>query len=146
MEVTSAFLMRGVFKDFLNTFKEVRVERAVSVKDSKSLAVLISKPWFRPFDGVRVETSDLLLFRIDCVCLFNDEKSLREVRISGDVRRRQGDTSIYLPIADIKQTYSDLAGVIDPIRAYLERFGTNVQSVHVFEDGGHNLDPETPKT
>ena len=50
-EIHTSFFFPGKYTDFFNTFRKNQVKKAVTIVNSKSKAILESKPWFRLLPG-----------------------------------------------------------------------------------------------
>jgi fatty acid synthase subunit alpha, fungi type len=87
IEVLSAFLYRGRFTDYLNTFETTEEpDYLAELVDDAAVGVLQSKEWFLWDDATKpLLAGTLLLFRIEWHISFKDKISHRDVSVSGTI-------------------------------------------------------------
>lgn len=129
MEVTSQFLYRGTYTDYENTFQR-KVETPVEVylENTKDVAVLQSKEWFR------LEESDIellgqkLVFKLQTLNRYKNETVFSSVQTIGKVELELPSKEI-IQVASVE--YEAGASYGNPVLDYLTRNGTTLdQPVH----------------
>jgi fatty acid synthase subunit alpha len=87
IEVISAFLYRGRFDDYENTFETIEEpDYVVPLETDADVGVLQSKEWF-DWDGASkpLLAGTSLIFRIQSQVSFKDRTSYHNVSVSGDI-------------------------------------------------------------
>jgi fatty acid synthase subunit beta len=123
IEVVSAFLYRGRFSDYQNTFETTEEpDYLVHIENDAAVGVLQSKEWFEWDDGTKpLMPGTSLFFRIQSQVSFKDKTPYRDVSVSGDVFvRDQLKDDVKVGSFDFQQ--DDSQG--NPVLAYLQRHGT----------------------
>ena len=123
IEVLSAFLYRGRFTDYLNTFETTEEpDYLVELVDDAAVGVLKSKEWFLWDDAAKpLLAGTLLLFRIEWHVSFKDKISYRDISVSGTIFvRDQLKRLVKVGSVDFQQ--DDCKG--NPVLAYLQRHGS----------------------
>lgn len=122
IEVISAFLYRGRFSDFENTFDmKQESDFTVTLLTDADIGVLHSKEWFEWSDESKpLVPGTPLIFRVQSEVTFKDKNSFRDVQVSGDIFvRNQLKTLVKVGYVDFQQ--DDCQG--NPVLAYLQRRG-----------------------
>lgn len=122
IEVVSAFLYRGRFSDYDNTFETTEEpDYNVTLENDAAVGVLQSKEWFDWDETKPLLAGTSLLFRIQSQVFFKDKTSYRDVSISGDVFvRDQLKRLVKVGSVDFQQ--DNCQGNL--VLAYLQRHGT----------------------
>jgi fatty acid synthase subunit alpha, fungi type len=87
IEVVSAFLYRGRFSDYQNTFETTEEpDYLVPIENDAAVGVLKSKEWLDWDDEAKpLSPGTSLFFRIQSQVSFKDKTSYRDVSVSGEV-------------------------------------------------------------
>lgn len=123
IEVVSAFLYRGRFVDYENTFNTTdETDYAVTLNTDADVGVLQSKEWFDWEDETKpLLAGTSLIFRTRSEVSFKDKTSFRDISVTGDILvRNQLKTLVKVGSVDFQQ--DDCQG--NPVLAYLQRNGT----------------------
>ncbi|KAF8206176.1 fatty acid synthase [Mycena galopus ATCC 62051] len=123
IEVISAFLYRGRFTDYENTFETTEEpDYVVTLETDAAVGVLQSKEWFEWVDESKpLLAGTSLIFRVKSQVSFKDKTSYREVKVSGDIFvRNQRKALVLVGSVDFHQENS--RG--NPVVAYIQRHGT----------------------
>ncbi|KAF7965824.1 hypothetical protein HWV62_41719, partial [Athelia sp. TMB] len=122
IEVVSAFLYRGRFSDYENTFETTEEpEYIVEIKDDAAVGVLQSKEWFEWDDESKpLEAGTSLVFRVSSEVTFKDKLSYREVSVSGDIFICN-QLKEYIKVGSVDFQQEDCQG--NPVVAYIQRHG-----------------------
>ncbi|KAF9007571.1 fatty acid synthase [Cyathus striatus] len=115
IEVVSAFLYRGTFTDYENTFDTTE-------EPDYLVGVLQSKEWFEwENESTPLLAGTSLIFRIRSQVSFKDKTALKNVSVSGDVFVRN-QLKVLVKVGSIDFQQDDAQG--NPVLAYLQRHGT----------------------
>jgi fatty acid synthase subunit alpha, fungi type len=122
IEVTAAFLYRGRFTDYENTFDNVEEpDYLLTLLSDASVGVLHSKEWFEWIDEKPLTAGASLIFRIRSQMTFQDRSSFKELSVSGDIFvRNQLKELVKVGYVDLQQ--ENCKG--NPVLAYLQRHAT----------------------
>ena len=145
IEVTSAFLYRGKFTDFHQTFETKHEDDyLVYVETPAEVAVLQSKEWFQwDNDATPLLAGTKLLFRVQSELVYHDKNSFASVDVNGDAYVRNQLKKL-IKVATIHYTTGRSFG--NPVAAYLQRHGTAEGKPILFENGGYSLISSSPPT
>lgn len=123
VEVVSAFLYRGVFTDYHNTFETTEEpDHIVTLATDADVGVLQSKEWFDWEDESRPLTPGLpLIFRVQSEVSFKDRTSFRELTVSGEIFIRDQLKNLH-KVGSVDFQADDAHG--NPVVSYLQRYGT----------------------
>jgi len=123
IEVQSAFLFRGRFTDFENTFKTINEpDYTVELLTGADVGVLLSKDSFEWADEVKPLTAGTrLIFRLCSEVTYKDKVNYRSVAVAGDVFVR-GHLSHLVKVAYVDFERDESQG--NPIITYLQRHGS----------------------
>jgi len=123
VEVVSAFLYRGRFSDYHNTFETTEEpDYLVPIENDAAVGVLQSKEWFDWDDEFKpLEAGTSLIFRIQSQVSFKDKTSYRDVSVSGDIFVRN-QLKVFVKVGSVDFQQDDSQG--NPVLAYLQRHGT----------------------
>ncbi|KAJ7041493.1 acyl transferase domain-containing protein [Mycena alexandri] len=123
IEVISAFLYRGRFTDYQNTFETTEEpDYVVTLESDAAVGVLQSKEWFEWIDESKpLLAGTSLIFRVKSQVSFKDKTSYREVSVTGEIFvRNQMKALVLVGSVDFQQ--DDSRG--NPVVAYIQRHGT----------------------
>ena len=123
IEVVSAFLYRGRFTDFENTFEITEEpDYLVDLHDDAAVGVLQSKEWFEWDDeSVPLQSGTALTFRVQSQVAYKDKTSYQNVSVSGDIFVRD-QLKRFIKVGSVDFQQDDCQG--NPVVAYLQRHGT----------------------
>ena len=145
IEVTSAFLYRGKFTDFHQTF-ETRQEEdyLVYAETPADVAVLQSKEWFQwDNDTTPLLAGTKLLFRVESELVYHDKTTFASIDVNGHAYVRNQLKEL-VKVATIHYTAGRSFG--NPVVAYIQRHGTADGKPVLFENGGYSLISSSPTT
>lgn len=122
VEVVSAFLYRGVFTDYENTFETTEEpDYVVTLATDADVSVLQSKEWFDWEDDTRPLSPGIpLIFRVQSEVSFMDRTSYRELSVSGEILVRDQLKNLQ-KVGSVEFQADDAYG--NPVVAYLRRHG-----------------------
>lgn len=123
IEVVSAFLYRGRFSDYENTFEITEEpEYMVTLANDAAVGVLQSKEWFDWDDESKpLLAGTSLLFKIESEVSFKNKVAYKDVSVSGNIFvRDQLKNLVKVGRVDFQQTQSQG----NPVLAYLQRHGS----------------------
>ncbi|KAL7423454.1 hypothetical protein Q5752_001034 [Cryptotrichosporon argae] len=124
IEVTSAFLYRGRFSDYENTFDTIdEPDYVVSLDKPTSVGVLQSKTWFEwDDDSVPLDVGTTLTFKVKSELRYKDKTTFSSVKVTGAafVRGTRG----LVQVATIDYEAHNAHG--NPVVEYLKRTGRAV--------------------
>ena len=123
IEVQSAFLYRGRFTDYENTFEIVdEPDYTVELASDADVGVLLSKDWFEWADEKKSLTAGTrLIFRLRSEVTYKDKVNYRSVAVAGDVFVR-GHLGRPVKVAYVDFERDESQG--NPVMAYLQRHGS----------------------
>jgi hypothetical protein len=123
IEVQSAFLYRGRFTDYENTFETIdEPDYAVELATDADVGVLQSKDWFEWADEAKPLTAGTrLTFRLRSEVTYKDKVNYRSVAVAGDVFVR-GHLGRLVKVAYVDFDRDESHG--NPVVAYLQRHGS----------------------
>ena len=138
IEVVSAFLYRGRFTDYENTFEIIEEpDYLVDLPSDASVGVLQSKEWFEWDDeSGPLLAGTALIFRVQSRVTFKDKTSYRDVSVSGDIFVRD-QLKTYVKVGSVDFQQDDCQG--NPVVAYIQRHGTAQGSLTPLANGGYML-------
>ena len=138
IEVTSAFLYRGRFKDFENTFETTdETDYVVEMDKATSVGVLQSKEWFEWEDSsVALDVGSILTFKTRSETRFRDKSSYSSVTVTGAAFVRSS-TKQLVQVATIDYEAHNSFG--NPVLEYLKRHGKAIGLPIPLETGGYSL-------
>jgi fatty acid synthase subunit alpha, fungi type len=123
IEVQSAFLYRGRFTDYENTFEIIdEPDYTVELASDGDVGVLLSKDWFEWADETKpLTTGARLIFRLRSEVTYKDKVNYRSVAVAGDVFVR-GHLGRPVKVAYVDFERDESQG--NPVMAYLQRHGS----------------------
>ena len=144
IEVTSAFLYRGVFNDFQNTFEfSEEPDYVVSLADDSSVGVLNSKEWFDWADDTKpLQAGTTLVFRIKTEASFRNKTCFKSVSVSGDIFVRDQIKRL-VKVGTVDYLNDDSRG--NPVLEYVKRHGKAEGQVCPLPNEGYTM-PTPPGT
>ncbi|EJU05022.1 fatty acid synthase [Dacryopinax primogenitus] len=136
MEVTSAFLYRGRFVDFENTFeKTVEPQFEVELTTAAQVGVLLSKEWFQwDDDTAPLQPGTTLVFKTESEVFYKEKASFSGVHVVGAAYIRNQIRGL-VQVATIDYESGPTQG--NPVTAYLHRHGKQLGTEVMFENGGY---------
>jgi fatty acid synthase subunit beta len=125
IEVDSAFLYRGRFTDYPNTFETVdEPDYVVKLDKPTSVGVLQSKEWFEwDDDSVPLDVGSELTFKVKSKYNFKDKSTYASVQVTGAAFVRS-QTKALVQVATIDYEAHNSHG--NPVVEYLKRVGKSV--------------------
>ncbi|KAJ2724547.1 fatty acid synthase alpha subunit Lsd1 [Coemansia sp. Benny D115] len=141
VEVTTSFFYRGSFTDFANTYRNVDEQPTrLTLASTKDIAVLKSKEWFVPLEGVahELQPGSTLEFRLSSQYRFKSRTVYSHIVTTGRVMV-QVSTKEFVHIADVAYECGESYG--NPVAEYLKRHGQPIADSHLFENGGYSVMP-----
>lgn len=123
IEVQSAFLYRGRFTDYENTFETIdEPDYTVELATDADVGVLLSKDWFEWSDEAQpLKAGARLIFRLRSEVTYKDKVNYRSVAVAGDVFVR-GHLGRLVKVAYVDFERDESQG--NPVSAYLQRHGS----------------------
>ena len=123
IEVQSAFLYRGRFTDFENTFETIdEPDYTVDLATAADVGVLLSKDWFEWADENQpLVAGTRLIFRLRSEVTYKDKVNYRSVAVAGDVFVR-GHLGRLVKVAYVDFERDESQG--NPVVSYLQRHGS----------------------
>ncbi|KAI0311286.1 acyl transferase domain-containing protein, partial [Amylostereum chailletii] len=122
IEVVSAFLYRGRFTDFENTFETVEEpDYIVTLASDADVGVLQSKEWFQWADDTKpLQAGTALVFRLKSEVTYKDKVNYRSVAVEGDVFVRDALKQL-VKVGSVAFDRDECQG--NPVVEYLKRHG-----------------------
>ncbi|KAI0046589.1 fatty acid synthase [Auriscalpium vulgare] len=138
IEVESAFLYRGRFTDYENTFETIEEpDYIVELSNDASVGVLQSKEWFEWADEkTPLQAGTNLIFRLKSEVTYKDKVHYRSVSVSGDVFVRNQLKEL-VKVGSVEFERDDCQG--NPVVAYLQRNGSTQGLPIPLASGGYTL-------
>jgi fatty acid synthase subunit beta len=137
IEVVSAFLYRGRFTDYENTFETTEEPSyAVTLETDADVGVLQSKEWFSWESSSPMLAGVTLIFRVRSQVSFKDKTSFKNVSVFGDVFVRD-QLKVLIKVGSVDFQRDDSRG--NPVLAYLQRFGSPEGLVVPLANDGYSL-------
>ncbi|KAF8271214.1 fatty acid synthase [Lactarius quietus] len=123
IEVQSAFLYRGRFTDYENTFETIdEPDYTVELATDADVGVLLSKDWFEWSDEAQpLKAGTRLIFRLRSEVTYKDKVNYRSVAVAGDVFVR-GHLGRLVKVAYVDFERDESQG--NPVVSYLQRHGS----------------------
>ncbi len=123
IEVQSAFLYRGRFTDYENTFETIdEPDYTVELATDADVGVLLSKDWFEWSDEAQpLAAGTRLIFRLRSEVTYKDKVNYCSVAVAGDVFVR-GHLGRLVKVAYVDFERDESQG--NPVAAYLQRHGS----------------------
>lgn len=123
IEVISAFLYRGRFTDYENTFETTEEpDYIVKLENDAAVGVLQSKEWFKWINESKPSLAGTsLIFHVKSRVALNDKTLYRSVSVTGDIFvRNQLKALVLVGSVDLQQDHC--RGT--PVVAYIQRHGS----------------------
>ena len=122
IKVLSAFLYRGRFIDFDNTFETIdEPDYIVELENDAAVGVLESKEWFEwDDDSTPLQVCIFLTFRVHSQVTFKDKTSYLDVSVSGDAFVRD-QLKRFIKVGSVDFHQDDCQG--NPVVTYIQRHG-----------------------
>jgi fatty acid synthase subunit alpha, fungi type len=134
VEVVSAFLYRGRFTDYENTFEITEEpDYIVDLVDDAAVGVLQFE-W--DDESVPLQAGTALIFRVQSAVTFKDKASYRNVSVSGDIFVRD-QLKRFVKVGSVDFQQDDCQG--NPVVAYVQRHGTSQGRLTPLANDGYNL-------
>lgn len=131
MRVISRFLFRGTFDDFGSTFSRTE-EKPYELKLSspKDVAVLASKPWFKPHGGTVDLSGATLVFHLQTSTGYLSKDVYRCVETTGEIKLKTASGDLQ-SIATVQ--YSGESSRSNLVLSYLKRCGSIIEQQKMLE-------------
>lgn len=138
VEVVSAFLYRGRFVDYENTFNTVEEpDYIVDFPTDAAVGVLQSKEWFEWEDDSRPLTAGTsLIFRFRSKVSFKDKSSYRELSSKGEIFFRN-HLKQFVRVGSIEFQQENCHG--NPILSYVQRHGKIDDPMYPLPNDGYTI-------
>ncbi|KAG5638483.1 hypothetical protein H0H81_012415 [Sphagnurus paluster] len=138
IEVISAFLYRGRFVDYENTFENTEEpDYIVPLETDAAVGVLQSKEWFDWDDASKpLLAGTSLIFRLRSQVSFKDRTSYRNVAVSGEIFVRD-QLKVLVKVGSVDFQQDDSQG--NPVLAYVQRHGSAEGLVTPLANDGYTL-------
>ncbi len=138
VEVVSAFLYRGRFSDYENTFDtSEEPDYVVEITSDAEVGVLQSKEWFEWDDETRpLQPGTSLIFRLQSHVLFKDRTQFRELTVSGDIFIRNHLKQM-IKVGSIDFQQENCHG--NPVLAYVQRHGKADELLYTLPNDGYTM-------
>lgn len=138
IEVVSAFLYRGRFTDFENTFELIESpDYVVELESEGAVGILQSKEWFEWDDETKpLQPGTKLIFRVQSEVTWRNKTCYKAVTVSGDVFVRNQIKDL-VKVGSIDFNNDDSRG--NPVVEYLQRHGTPQGSLSPLANDGYTL-------
>ena len=122
IEVVSAFLYRGKFTDFGNTFETTEEpDYEVALENDAQVGVLQSKEWFEWDDDTHpLLAGTNLIFRVRTQVSYKDKNSFSDMEVSGEIFVRN-QLKALVKVGTVSFESDECKG--NPVVAYLQRHG-----------------------
>ncbi|KAK2463415.1 hypothetical protein APHAL10511_004501 [Amanita phalloides] len=145
IEVVSAFLYRGRFGDYENTFDTMEEpEYTVTLLTDADIAVLQSKEWFEWDDeSIPLVAGASLIFHIRSFVTYKDKDAVKNVIIKGHVFVRNQMKAL-VKVGLINFEWDDVHG--NPIIEYLKRHGSATSLPVPLPNDGYTLSKKMDNT
>ncbi|KAH9856627.1 fatty acid synthase [Lenzites betulinus] len=138
VEVLSAFLYRGRFTDYKNTFELLEEpDYLVELETDAAVGVLQSKEWFEWDDETKpLQAGTALIFRVRSEVTYRNKTCYKTVNVSGEVFVRDQIKRL-VQVGTIDFFQDDSRG--NPVVAYLERHGKPQGLVSPLSNEGYTM-------
>jgi len=133
-EVHSQFFIPGSYHDYQNTFKKTPLKTQMVVVDAKAKSVLESKSWVKLDSAHELQVGDTLLIEAMSIARPRNDR-VASIRAEGTISLVEG--SVFTRIGHVSFSGEDMLKC--PVEAYLHRQAKNVDTTHLFADGGYAL-------
>ncbi|KAF7623672.1 putative PKS/NRPS-like protein biosynthetic cluster [Aspergillus flavus] len=131
LELTSQFLYRGTHTDWENTFRKVdEEEMELCLSGPMEVALLKSKPWFKPRDADLDLQDQTLIFVLQSTYQYASRDTFKAVTTVGDVRLKSSLPGRSSSVATVAFYAATCRG--NPVMDYLQRHGSPVKKRHMF--------------
>ena len=140
IEVTSAFLYRGRFIDYDNTFELVEeTDYLVEIKTDADIGVLQAKEWFEWDDATApLRPGVSLIFKTQSKLTYKDKSTFSAVTVTGAayIRNQLKQLKKVATVdSDLVQAHGNV------VLGYLQRHGQPLGLPTLFDSGGYTLTP-----
>ncbi|KAJ3041629.1 3-oxoacyl-[acyl-carrier-protein] synthase [Rhizophlyctis rosea] len=141
MVIVSAFLYRGKFTDYQNTFRRTTEQPVeVVVNGKKDIAVLESKKWIQWDESAPAITNNsTFIFRLETFAQYKNATVFAKVRTTGSVHLKTTRETIQVGRVDYEA--EDVFGNI--VLDYLQRNGSSIEQPIYFKTGGYSILPDS---
>ena len=138
LEVTSSFLYRGRFTDYINTFEIVdAADYAITLATEAEIGVLKSKEWFQWDDtSVSLTLGTTLIFKTQSESTYKGKNTFASVTVTGAAYTKNQLKQLK-QVATIESCVEDAHGNV--VLGYLQRHGKVLGEAALFETGGYTL-------
>ncbi|KAH8100945.1 fatty acid synthase [Cristinia sonorae] len=138
VEVVSAFLYRGRFTDFENTFEVIEEpDYVVELPTEASVGVLQSKEWFEWDDETKpLKAGTSLIFRVKSDVTYRNKTCFKVVTVTGDIFIKDSIKQL-VKVGSVDFHQDDSRG--NPVAEYLQRHGA-IQGLETpLPNGGYTV-------
>ncbi|KAF8638240.1 hypothetical protein AX17_002262 [Amanita inopinata Kibby_2008] len=138
IEVVSAFLYRGRFDDFENTFDTTEEpDYMITLAAEADVGVLQSKEWFEYDDeSIPLAAGTSLIFRIRSSIAYKDKNAYKHVAVTGEAFVRN-QMKVLVKVGSVDFQCEDTRG--NPVLTYLQRHGTPIGLPTPLTNDGYTL-------
>ena len=138
IEVVSAFLYRGHFEDYENTFEVIEEpDYLVELPTEASVGVLQSKEWFEWDDETKpLQAGTSLIFRVRSEVTYRNKTCYDSVNVSGGVFIRDQMKKL-VKVGSVDFLQDDSRG--NPVVSYLQRHGSPQGLVAPLPNDGYTM-------
>ena len=138
IEVASAFLYRGHFLDYANTFELVdETDYAVELETEAQVGVLHSKEWFHlDASAPALRAGTYLVFKTHSEFTYKSKGSFSSVRVTGAAYVKNQLKEL-IKVATVDSNVEEAHGNV--VLHYLKRHGQPLGLPILFESGGYTL-------
>ncbi|KAJ1554524.1 3-oxoacyl-[acyl-carrier-protein] synthase, partial [Nowakowskiella sp. JEL0078] len=145
VEVLTAFLYRGIYYDYENTFSNTTEKpMQVVLKSKRDIAVLEAKKWIKwNISSPALVPNSILIFRLQTFSRNKNSSSFSEVKTFGSVFLKTTRETIEIGKVDyhtIPEVSEEVKGNI--VLEYLARNGTPIEQAVSFKTGGYSILPD----
>ncbi len=132
MQVTSQFLLRGVYTDYVNTFqRRIEARFKVHLKTPKHVAVLKSKKWFKLEKAETELLGHSVVFKLETSTRFSNQNVFSNIETVGSVELELPTMEVFR-IASVNYTAGHSHS--NPVLDYLHRTGSVLDQPVFFEN------------
>jgi fatty acid synthase subunit alpha, fungi type len=138
IEVTSAFLYRGRFTDFAETFELVEEpDYIVPIDTDADVGVLQSKEWFGWDDKNKpLQPGTKLIFRVRSELAYKTKSSYSSISVLGKIFIRD-QLKRLVKVGSVEHEQEDVVG--NSVVGYIQRHGTPEGQASPLSNGGYSL-------
>ncbi|KAH7106327.1 fatty acid synthase [Auriculariales sp. MPI-PUGE-AT-0066] len=137
MEVTSSFLYRGRFTDYVNSFEVVDEDMyEVEYATDAAVGVLQSKEWFEWESTSPLLAGTTLIFKLQSELHYKDKTTFASAAVKGEIFVRD-QLKVLIRVGNVNYEKEPCQG--NPVMAYLQRHGQALGRPVMFEASGYTI-------